>query len=188
MNYKPFRKLAKEAIRYMNPENDWRFIHADTYTFYNLTSYNTYKSSFPVWKELHDECFEAIRNHHNLNKDDLIDNLLLAVASEHTVCHPVRDYSGIITLEGKAYGSVLKTVGMNDEDYQYAKLGMYRRMYCHSPRLVPWHNYNQFGFEVSLEKPLWPGPAIFNYYPEPGTIFFYYGIKGNKGQKYGTTY
>ena len=186
MNYKPFRKLAKEAIRYMNPENDWRFIHADTYTFYNLTSFNTYRSSFPLWKELHATCFEAIRNHHNLSKDDLINNLLLAVANEHTVCHPVRDYSGIITLEGKAYGSVLKTVGMNDEEYQHAKLGMYRRMYCHSPHLVPWQNYNQFGFEVNMEKPLFPGQAIFNYYPKPGTIFFYYAVKGNKGQRYGT--
>ena len=188
MNYEPFRKLAKEAIRYMNPENDWRFIHADTYAFYNLLSNNTYKCSLPLWKELHQVCFEEIRKQHNLNPDDLIDNLLLAVAGEHTVCHPVRPHSGIITLEGKAYGTVLKTADMNEKEFHHAKLGMYRRMYCHSPRLVPWSSYNQFGFEVSLDKPLAPGPAIFNYYPEPGTIFFYYGCKGDRGQRYGTTY
>ena len=100
----------------------------------------------------------------------------------------MRPHSGIITLEGKAYGTVLKTADMNEKEFHHAKLGMYRRMYCHSPSLVPWHNYNQFGFEVSLDKPLAPGPAIFNYYPEAGTIFFYYGCKGDRGQRYGTTY
>tara|TARA_B100000085_G_scaffold234916_1_gene222958 strand:- start:85 stop:654 length:570 start_codon:yes stop_codon:yes gene_type:complete len=185
MNYEPFRKLAKEAIRYMNPENDWRFIHADTYTFYNLTSFNTYKSSFPLWKELHDECFGEIRQY--FDPDCLIDNLTLVVANEHTVCHPVREYSGIMTLEGSAHAAVMKVDQSRDDNaFHDTKISMYRRMYCHSPHLVPWQNYNQFGFEVNMEKPLFPGQAIFNYYPKPGTIFFYYGIKGNKGQRYGT--
>ena len=61
MNYKNLNELANEAIRYMNPENDWRFIHADSYTFYMLTSSLTYSSSFPMWNQKRVGIFNDIR-------------------------------------------------------------------------------------------------------------------------------
>ena len=183
MNYKPFNELAKEAIRYMNPENDWRFIHADCYTFYNLTTTNRYTSSIPIWEaKYHKPCFDEIRK---LVRDPnaIIDNFTLVVANEYTVCHPVRGFSGTITLEGDAYAAINNNI--TSDAFHYTKLGMYRRMESHSPHLVRWGDMNMFGFDVSTEKPLFPGPRMFNYYPRGKALFYYFAIKDEKGGPYG---
>ena len=183
MNYKPFEELAKEAIRYMNPENDWRFIHADCYTFYNLTTTNRYTSSIPCWEsKYHKPCFTEIRKVVN-DPNAIIDNFTLVVANEYTICHPVRGYSGIITLEGNPYAAINNRT--DPDEFHYTKLGMYRRMESHSPHLVPWGNMGMFGFPVSTEKPLFPGPRIFNYYPRGKALFYYFAIKDEKGGPYG---
>ena len=97
MNYERLNKLAKEAVKYMNPENDWRFIHADSYTFYNLLPNNNYSSSFPMWKELHHEIFNDIRT--SLNDQGLvINNFTLVKATPYTICHPIRSYGGVSRL------------------------------------------------------------------------------------------
>ena len=61
MNYKPFNELADIALKYMNPANDWRFIHADTYMFYNISNQSTYNNSIPAWKHYQQVLFKEIR-------------------------------------------------------------------------------------------------------------------------------
>ncbi len=183
MNYQPFNDLAQEAIRYMNPETDWRFIHADCYTFYNLTTTNRYMTSLPAWEEkYHQPCFTEIRNFVK-DPNAIIDNFTLVVANKHTICHPVRGYSGIITLQGNAYAAINNN--QDAEAFHHTKLGMYRRMESHSPHLVRWGDMNMFGFDVSTEKALFPGPRIFNYYPRGNALFWYFAIKDEGGGQYG---
>ena len=182
MNYERLNKLAKEAVKYMNPENDWRFIHADSYTFYNLLPNNNYSSSFPMWKELHHEIFNDIRT--SLNDQGLvINNFTLVKATPYTICHPIRSYGGVITLSGDAYGAVRSWNNYTEkEGWSYEKA--YRRteemaercMHMHAPHLVRWGDMNAFGFEVSTEKPIFLGDRCMNYYPKEGCMFYYYRV------------
>ena len=74
----------------------------------------------------------------------------------------------------------------HEEAFHQTKLGMYRRMESHSPHLVRWGDMNMFGFDVSTEKPLFPGPRIFNYYPRGKALLWYFAIKDGDGGQYGT--
>jgi len=177
MNYTPFYDLAKDAIRYMNPENDWRFIHADSYSFYNLLPNAKYSSSFPLWEELHSSIFAEIRQNINI-PNAVINNITLVKASKHTICHPIRPHCGIIGLEGEAYCAI------RNGDPEDTKLLAHRAMHMHSPNLMRWGDYNSFGFSVAMgEKPIFPGNRICNLYPEDKCVFFYYSINDPKTKK-----
>jgi hypothetical protein len=170
MNYEPFNTLARECIKYVNPEYDWRFIHADSYTFYSHTGSILYKSSFPLFREMQNELFKAIREEVGL-ADAFITNLTLVNCSEHSVCHPMPLMSGVITLNAAgAYASIRK----NGEDK--SRLTAYRAMHLHAPHLMKWEASESIGFYVGNQKHLFPGSRIFNYYPKAGTQFFYFHI------------
>ena len=171
MNYEPFNELATEALKYMNPEQDWRFIHGDAYTFYQLQPGNQYKSSFPKWKELQTQLFDEIRQ--NVNKPSaLITNFTLVYCNKYTVCHPFPTNSGVITLKSAgAYAAIRK----DDEDK--SRKTAYRAMFLHAPELMRWKDSDSFGFYVAeQEKPVYPGERVMNYYPQAGTLLFYYHI------------
>ena len=170
MNYEPFNTLARECIKYVNPEYDWRFIHADSYTFYSHTGSILYKSSFPLFREMQNELFKAIREEVGL-ADAFITNLTLVNCSEHSVCHPMPLMSGVITLNAAgAYASIRK----NGEDK--SRITAYRAMHLHAPHLMKWEASESIGFYVGNQKHLFPGSRIFNYYPKAGTQFFYFHI------------
>ena len=78
MNYEPFNTLARECIKYVNPEYDWRFIHADSYTLYSHTGSILYKSSSPLFREMQDEVFNEIRKEVGLS-EAFITNLTLVI-------------------------------------------------------------------------------------------------------------
>lgn len=183
MNYEPLYELANEAIEYMNPENDWRFIHADSYCFYNLLPNQKMTSSFPLWEELHNEIFSEIRGHLGL-PDAVINNFTLVKATPYTICHPIRNHCGIITLDGEAYAAIrgldhyIKKEGWTEADaYQRTCEMADRAMHIHAPHLVRWGDQQSFGFNVAVgEKPLFPGNRCMNFYPKEGTMFYYYRI------------
>ena len=130
MNYKNLNELANEAIRYMNPENDWRFIHADSYTFYMLTSSLTYSSSFPMWNQKRVGIFNDIRQLAGL-KNGVITNFTLVNCNKHTVVHPTSANSGFLTLKSNnAYAAIREGSGDN------SRFSAYRAMYLHSPHLM----------------------------------------------------
>lgn len=169
MNFTPFNDLAKQSLRYMNPENDWRFIHADSYVMYNLMPNIRYTSSFPVWAELQDELFDEIRTHVNM-PNALISNLVLVKASKNTICHPIKRWSGIVMLEGDAYAAIY------NGKYDFSKRIALRAMGMHSPHLNHWHNYDAFGFNVDTSKVLFPGGRCTSFFPKEGATFFYFNI------------
>mgnify|MGYP001276305276 CR=1 FL=1 len=72
MNYKLFNELSDNVLKYVPPQNDWKFIHADSYQMYNITNNQIYNSSFPDWTpELRQTLFTDICRHIN-NPDALI--------------------------------------------------------------------------------------------------------------------
>ena len=170
MNYEPFNTLARECIKYVNPEYDWRFIHADSYTLYSHTGSILYKSSFPTAVEMRDAVFNEIRKEVGL-PDAFITNLTLVNCNKHSVCHPLPLMSGVITLNAAgAYASIRK----DGEDK--SRKTAYRAMYLHSPHLMNWRASDSMGFYVGSQKHLFPGNRIMNYYPKAGTQFFYFHI------------
>ena len=170
MNYEPFNTLARECIKYVNPEYDWRFIHADSYTLYSHTGSILYKSSFPTAVEMRDAVFNEIRKEVGL-PDAFITNLTLVNCNKHSVCHPLPLMSGVITLNAAgAYASIRK----DGEDK--SRKTAYRAMYLHSPHLMNWRASDSMGFYVGSQKYLFPGNRIMNYYPKAGTQFFYFHI------------
>ena len=174
MNYERLNELANEAIRYMNPENDWRFIHADSYTFYMLTSTLNYSSSFPMWKDYKQPIFDDIRQLVGL-KDAIITNFTLVNCTKHTVVHPTNAQSGILTLKAnKAYASIRP--GADDS----SRFSAYRAMYLHAPHLMNWSFTDSHGFWVGEQKHLFPGDRVMNYYPKEGTLFFHFTVDKEK--------
>ena len=170
MNYERLNELANEAIRYMNPENDWRFIHADSYTFYMLTPALNYSSSFPMWKEQREVIFNDIRQLTGM-KNGVITNFTLVNCKEHTVVHPTNADSGIITLKSNnAYAAIRE--GSSDN----SRFSAYRAMYLHAPHLMNWGATDTHGFWVGEQKHLFPGDRVMNYYPKEGTLFFHFTI------------
>ena len=170
MNYEPFNTLARECIKYVNPEYDWRFIHADSYTLYSHTGSILYKSSFPTAVEMRDAVFNEIRKEVGL-PDAFITNLTLVNCNKHSVCHPLPLMSGVITLNAAgAYASIRK----DGEDK--SRKTAYRAMHLHSPHLMNWKASDSIGFYVGSQKHLFPGNRIMNYYPKAGTQFFYFHI------------
>ena len=170
MNYKNLNELANEAIRYMNPENDWRFIHADSYTFYMLTSSLTYSSSFPMWNQKRVGIFNDIRQLAGL-KNGVITNFTLVNCNEHSIVHPTSANSGFLTLKSNnAYAAIREGSGDN------SRFSAYRAMYLHAPHLMNWGASNTHGFWVGEQKHLFPGDRIMNYYPKEGTLFFHFTI------------
>ena len=165
MNYKNLNELANEAIRYMNPENDWRFIHADSYTFYMLTSSLTYSSSFPMWNQKRVGIFNDIRQLAGL-KNGVITNFTLVNCNKHTVVHPTSANSGFLTLKSNnAYAAIREGSGDN------SRFSAYRAMYLHAPHLMNWGASNTHGFWVGEQKHLFPGDRIMNYYPKKVRCF-----------------
>ena len=152
----------------MNPENDWRFIHADTYLMYNLGG-NIYNSSFPPWTRSHQPIFEEIRNHIGM-EDAVIHSLILVEAGEYTVCQPIPKWSGLIMLEGEAYAAIYE--GNYDSSMQLAR----KAMSMHRPDLNWWVNFDAFGFNVDNQKMLFPGSRAMSFYPKKGAKFVYFKI------------
>ena len=170
MNYERLNKLANEAIRYMNPENDWRFIHADSYTFYMLTARLNYGSSFPMWKEVREDIFNDIRRLTGI-RDGVVTNFTLVNCNKHTVVHPTSASSGFLTLKSNnAYACIRPGSDTN------SRLSAYRAMYLHSPHLMQWGQSDSHGFYVGEQKHLFPGDRVMNYYPKEGTVFFHFTI------------
>ena len=170
MNYERLNELANEAIRYMNPENDWRFIHADSYTFYILTERLNYSSSFPMWKEVREDIFNDIRATTGI-RNGVVTNFTLVNCSEHTVIHPTNANSGFITLKSNnAYAAIRPNSGDS------SRLAAYRAMYLHAPHLMQWGFSDSHGFFVGEQKHLFPGDRVMNYYPKEGTLAFHFTI------------
>ena len=169
MNFTPFYDLSKQALRYMNPENDWRFMHADSLSLYNLMSNLLYKSSVPTFEHYHPTLFEEIRKNVGMN-DAIISNLTLVRAGEYTLCHEMKRWSGVIMIEGEAYAAIYS--GNYDSSVRLAK----RAIALHSPHLNHWHNYDAFGFNVDPSKVLFPGGRPMNFYPKSGAVFYYFKI------------
>ena len=178
MNFYPFYDLSKQALRYMNPENDWRFIHADSYGLYNLLPNFIYTSSFPPWEFYKDRLFTEIRNHIGLSTA-IISNLTLVRATEHTICHEMKKHTGIIMVSGEAYAAIYS--GDYDGSVKLAK----RAIGMHAPHLNHWHNYDAFGFNVDPDKVLFPGARPLNFYPKPGAVFYYFKIDDKWLEKQG---
>lgn len=172
MNYKLFNELAENVLKYVPPQNDWKFIHADSYQMYNITNQQIYNSSFPEWTEvLKQTLFTDIGNHIG-QKDALISNLTLVRCKEHTVLHPLPVQAGVITLQSNGMFAAIRN--MTPEK---ARLNAYRSMYLHSPHLFKWHEVDAFGFVVDEQKnPMYPGNRIMNLYPKDGTLFWYYKV------------
>tara|TARA_Y100000361_G_scaffold143882_1_gene151413 strand:- start:542 stop:1078 length:537 start_codon:yes stop_codon:yes gene_type:complete len=176
MNYKNLNELASEAIRYMNPENDWRFVHADSYTFYMLTSSLNYSSSFPMWEKKRDAIFKDIKQLTG-KKDGVITNFTLVNCNKYSVVHPTSATSGIITLKANGAYAVMRP---NSDDN--SRFSAYRALYQHAPHLMHWQNSNSHGFKVGEQKHLYTGERIMNYYPKEGTLFFHFTI--DEGEKW----
>ena len=153
----------------MNPENDWRFIHADSYSMYNLMPNIRYTSSFPPWEFYQPKIFEEIRKQTGMT-NALISNLILVRAGKHTVCHPMKKWTGIVMLEGDAYAAIYS--GQYDQSKRLAL----RAMHLHSPHLNHWNNYDAFGFNVDPSKCLFPGDRVMSFYPKEGAMFYYFNI------------
>ncbi len=168
MNYKPFNELADIALKYMNPANDWRFIHADTYMFYNISNQSTYNNSIPAWKYYQQVLFKEIRL--QINKPEaLISNLMLVKCTPYTVVHPLPTDSGLITLKSNKMYAAIRN--------EKSRKNSYRQMYLHSPNLFKWGDTESFGFYVNeQEKPIYPGGRILQLYPKDGSLFWYYKI------------
>ena len=178
MNYQPFYDLSKQTLRYMNPEYDWRFIHADCFAFYNLLPQYVYNSSFPLWEQNKEILFTEIRNHIGLPKA-VISNLTLVRATEHTICHEMKRHCGIIMVSGEAYAAVYG--GEYESSFKLAK----RAIGMVAPHLNHWHNYDAFGFNVAPDKVLFPGARPLNFYPKPGAVFYYFKVDDKWLQKQG---
>jgi len=177
MNYQLFNDLADEALKYMNPETDWRFIHADSYTFYSLTPNIAYRSSFPFFSRRYQErMFKELRKHTGL-EDAVITTLTLVKCNKYSVVQPLPTDSGIITLESHgAYAAI-----RSGKELEQNRKSAQRAMWLHSPELMNWKDSDSFGFTVAeQEKPLFPGGRIMNYYPKEGTLFFYYKVDASK--------
>ncbi len=172
MNYKLFNELSDNVLKYVPPQNDWKFIHADSYQMYNITNNQIYNSSFPDWTpELRQTLFTDICRHIN-NPDALITNLTLVRCKEHTVLHPLPVQAGVITLKSNRMFAAIR-----NRDPENARLNAYRSMYLHSPHLFKWHEVDAFGFYVDEQKnPMFPGNRIMNLYPKEGTLFWYYKV------------
>ncbi len=183
MNYHPFYEIADEAIRYMNAENDWRFIHADSYCMYNLLPSQRMNASLPMWREKQETLFGEIRKQINL-PNAVISNFTIVKASKYTICHTIRKHSGIITLSGEAYAAIrswdtyVEKHDMTEEEaYDRTHEMGDRSMHVHEPSLVRWSEMKAFGFDVAVgEKPLFPGDRCMNFYPKEGAIFIYYRV------------
>lgn len=171
MNYDNLNKLLKECIKYMSPETDWRFIHADCYTLYSHTGSILYSSSFPLWKELKHTIFNDIREVTG-QEDAMITNLTVVNCNKYTVCHPCPTYSGMFTLSAAGAYAAIRQGDSEDKSRKTA----HRAMFLHSPHLMNWQDSDSMGFYVGEQKHLFPGDRIFNYYPKEGTQFIYFNI------------
>lgn len=95
-------KLMKEAIAYMPPVKDEKFLRSDAYPFYSLAG-EIYNSSFPLWRELREELFEYFQTYNpSPNKLRSVSKFKLIRTTGRTVHIPTNSrMSLIIQLKGK---------------------------------------------------------------------------------------
>ena len=167
MNLQLFNTLANTAIKYMSPQEDWRFMQADTYQFYNITHNSIYNANIPDWRKYKNEIFDEIRKHIG-NKDALISNLILVKTTPHTIIQPIPIESGIIPIKSDGlYGAIRPYTSRNK---------VIRQTYLHAPWIFQWTNDDSFGFYIDEDKVLFPGGRVMNMYSMGDSIFWYFKV------------
>lgn len=120
------KELMREALAYMPPVKDEKFLRSDAYPFYSLAG-EIYNSSFPLWRELRPKLFEYFQSYNpspdklrSVSKFKLIKmtgrTVHIPTNSRMTLIMQLKGKGNVILKETKEWWRLMPANGIEEKD------------------------------------------------------------------------